>query len=214
VKVYVDPARGFVPLRIESGFSARNEAGEMLTHYGVRVINSELKQVSEALWVPVAAAVIHSRQASVPAQDRPLAEWTYRVLDVSRNDIRVLKVSFNEGLADEHFTFEFPKGTRVLDELTGVTVVIGGVALAMEDVIDDMVADAVTSPVAGHEAQSAARAAAPAGAAVPEPSAAAEATQEPSRGKPWWLAVALAVGVGAAALAVARARAVRARRRT
>ena len=69
VKVYVDPARGFVPLRIESGFSARNEAGEMLTHYGVRVISSELRQVGEALWVPIAAAVIHSRQERVPAQD-------------------------------------------------------------------------------------------------------------------------------------------------
>ena len=143
-----------------------------------------------------------------------MAEWKQKVLDVSRNDIKAAKFSFNEGLADEYFTFEFPKGTRVLDRLTGVTVVVGGVAQAMEDVIGAMVADAVTSPVAGYEAQSAAATAAPAGAAVLEASVAADTTQQPWRGKRWWFVATLAVGVGAAAVAVARARAVRVRRRT
>jgi len=100
IRVYFSVDHGYTPIKYD--YMANRETGPEPS-YSVDV--NSLEQVSKGLWFPSAGSL-------------------KMVKSNLTNIYRATKIVVNQGLTDEDFDMEFPPGTKVFDEIAGVTYVI------------------------------------------------------------------------------------------
>ncbi len=100
MRVYFSVDHGYTPIKYD--YMANRETGP--EPFSMVDVNS-LEEVSKGLWFPSAGA-LKSAGSNLT------------------NIYRATNIVVNQGLTDEHFNMEFPPGTKVRDEIAGVTYVI------------------------------------------------------------------------------------------
>ena len=133
-RAFIDPARGFLPLRIEFG-SVRTHLGRVIDAGPIlfRIVEcQEIKQISEAGFYPTKGTDRHlSADPTDPAFDRELTAERYinetppKSVTTLDNRWEVLRVTVNNDISDEMFALEFPNGTRYVDSVTNEEDLVG-----------------------------------------------------------------------------------------
>ncbi|MFQ6116195.1 MAG: hypothetical protein ACE5NG_19200, partial [bacterium] len=95
--VYFSVEHGYTPVRYEYWNGSRKR---LITRYNI----TSFEKISDGLWFPKSGYI------ESPDDDR-------------RTVFTASKIILNQGLSDEYFDFEFPPGTRVVDEISGTCYV-------------------------------------------------------------------------------------------
>lgn len=106
-RLYFSPDHGYTLVRIEYLRSGNK------TDTCVDVL--KLQEVADGFWFPVEGRIV-----SPPLEDPGSDDYAGEVINI----YKAKEVLVNTGVPDEFFDFEFPPGTQVQDEITGMTYLV------------------------------------------------------------------------------------------
>jgi len=112
--VYFSVKHGYAPVRYEYWGNNINGNSELQDFYDI----TSLEKISDGVWFP------KSGKHGCPNDERC-------------NVFKATKISLNQGLEDEYFDFEFPPGTKISDEILGLTYVSKPTEAAFNKWLDD-----------------------------------------------------------------------------